>query len=709
MANTYLDVVGAPPRPNTLAFLAWVDRLVDHRRKTCDFPRTGPTYYFSQAGDDTTGSGTEASPWKSLSKVQSVLDGLSAQNETDGTTILFRRGDIWRESAHVAVEKNHLRFGAYGDPNLDRPVMSFFTILVNAGNVNWTNHNAGADAKNRWSIALANVDANPAAYSAVGWIRERGGNFAEEINSPLNPYMAVNSTTEVEDNPKSFYHDAAASRIHVNPGYFVRGTNEEAAKMPADALDWEATGDVGSTNFPACFRVGLTSQPTGLLFEEIDFAGWGCSARNYSGASSITVLCGGDSVVLIRDCDDFYGGRHSFCQQVGGTSSGGIVVFERCRAGYTNEVKSQSTIFNSFAPQGGHECLWIDCEAAFGALPDNQTSSYSGKPYAWAHGECLSHGSFYGHSGDGYITGLQILLRCKLGDHRDQYPYATCCYPKLNFNPVYLPGNATDPTTWRHYVIGFESTPRRYSRTADPTGLAIAPRLPQRGWLINSRVAYHRNWTASTVIGLDPYCVLVNTILEVLDSQDSHARIFASLNSTSSLVWWINGALIARGPASGTTIRFQITDRWRDRFRLANLLLVSPDAKELCLSLNNFPSDSPQNGPANIAAIAGFGVLHSNSGSQQGFDQAAGRYLNLNTDAGGARVDVSERIGRDHILAGKGLRAPFADVPITAPEYDWDGRPRSTLPSIGPFESPRHSAATSARPLAASLVFDLVT
>lgn len=709
MANSYLDVVGPPPAPTSLAFLDWIERLAEHRRRSCDFPRTGPVYYFSRSGNDTTGSGTEASPWKSLAKVQSTIDALTSPQEANGTAVLFQRGDVWRESAGVSVAKNYVRFGAYGNPALDRPQMSFFTILIDAENSHWTNHNGGAPAKNRWSIALADVDANPAGYSAIGWMRERGGNFAEEFNSPLNPYRAVGTATEVEDNPKSFYFDSAADVLHVNPGYFTRGMTLEETKVDPGALDWEATGDVGSANFPSCFQVDQSSEPTGLLFEEIDFCGWGCSALNYSGYSSITVLAGGDSVVLIRDCDDFYAGRHSFCQQVGGTGSGGCVVFERCRAGYTNEVKSQSTIFNSFAPHGNHECLWIDCEAAFGALPDTLTTSYAGKPYAWAHGECLSHGSFYGHSGDGYTTGLQVLLRCRLGDHRQRHPYATCCYPKLNFNPTYLPGNATDPTTWRHYVIGFESKPRLYSRTTDPTGLSIAPRLPQRGWLINSRVAYHRNWTPATVVGLDAYCVLLNTILEVLDSQDSQTRIFASLTSTSSLVWWINGAIVCRGAASSSTVRFQITDRWRDRFRLANLLLVSPDAKELCLSLNNFPSDSPQNGPANLAALAGFGVLHSNSASQQGFDQAAGVYINLNQAEDGRRVAADERLGGDGLLAGQGLGKPFTDVSITSPEYDFDGRPRSSPPSIGPFEPPGQAAATTSAALASGLVFDLVT
>jgi parallel beta-helix repeat protein len=49
------------------------------------------TYYFSQSGSDATGNGTQANPWKSISKANSTIAGLSGGPHS----ILFKRGDTW--------------------------------------------------------------------------------------------------------------------------------------------------------------------------------------------------------------------------------------------------------------------------------------------------------------------------------------------------------------------------------------------------------------------------------------------------------------------------------------------------------------------------------------------------------------------------------------------------------------------------------------
>ncbi len=101
------------------------------------------TYYVSQTGSDSN-AGTQASPWKTITKVNSKMSGF-----TSGDSIVFRRGDVWTlnsggEAGALVIAANgstgnSIIFGAYGSGNLpvfdgtnqiDSDYMSYGIVVI---------------------------------------------------------------------------------------------------------------------------------------------------------------------------------------------------------------------------------------------------------------------------------------------------------------------------------------------------------------------------------------------------------------------------------------------------------------------------------------------------------------------------------------------------------------------------------------------------
>lgn len=75
-------------------------------------------YYFAQSGNDSTGAGTTAAPWKTAAKANGMLSTLSPGDE-----LLFKGGDTWNEkiylgdiAAHAVVGSptSHVHIGSWG-------------------------------------------------------------------------------------------------------------------------------------------------------------------------------------------------------------------------------------------------------------------------------------------------------------------------------------------------------------------------------------------------------------------------------------------------------------------------------------------------------------------------------------------------------------------------------------------------------------------
>ena len=98
------------------------------------------TYYVSTSGNNSANGTTTATPWQTLTKVNSV-------NFNAGDIILFKRGDTWTGDSLVITRSgssgSHITFGAYGTGM--PPVLSGFTTIsawTDQGNNIWQSTNA---------------------------------------------------------------------------------------------------------------------------------------------------------------------------------------------------------------------------------------------------------------------------------------------------------------------------------------------------------------------------------------------------------------------------------------------------------------------------------------------------------------------------------------------------------------------------------------
>jgi hypothetical protein len=78
-------------------------------------------WYFSTSGNDSTGNGSQETPWKSLAKINSQIATLT--NGTDSATIYLKRGDTWTLTSNTGIQvtRSDVSIGAYGTG--DKPII----------------------------------------------------------------------------------------------------------------------------------------------------------------------------------------------------------------------------------------------------------------------------------------------------------------------------------------------------------------------------------------------------------------------------------------------------------------------------------------------------------------------------------------------------------------------------------------------------------
>jgi len=91
------------------------------------------TYYVSSSGNDQNTGTSEQSPWKTISKVNSILSSISSLPQ--GGQILFKRGDKFEGTVYIAwgLRNGELTFGAYFTGNL--PIITGKKSITG-----WTQH-----------------------------------------------------------------------------------------------------------------------------------------------------------------------------------------------------------------------------------------------------------------------------------------------------------------------------------------------------------------------------------------------------------------------------------------------------------------------------------------------------------------------------------------------------------------------------------------
>ncbi len=285
--------------------------------------RRSATYYFSQTGDDTTGDGTQARPWKTRAKAATVLG--------NDVRVRFKRGEVWTESGTLSATAN-CTIDNYGDSWLDPPLFNRFVRDYSIAT---------------WTLAAGNryTTAETATIRAV---REKLDRLGEKRGTHL---IRVASSAAVESTPFSWFW--GSNVLHVN----LNGADPNSVDLEAVEQNSES-GILHSPGVDGCRIEGVRAD------------GWGCTGANLGYAfMSIAV---NNEANYWKGLEGFYSGTHIMGHLAQGATGGKLYV-TGARAGLEIDPTGDGH-YIAFANNGQHE-VWFDhCEATYGAL---RTSAWS--------------------------------------------------------------------------------------------------------------------------------------------------------------------------------------------------------------------------------------------------------------------------------------------------------------------------------------------
>lgn len=402
--GTYDQVAGAIPPATSAEWFTWYNTLKQARLDYSMQPRA-QTFYFSTSGNDTSGDGSQANPWQSLTKARSVL------TQTGGNVaLLFKRGDEFYDTVGLIVSQPMVTIGAYGNPNLAKPMFSAFTIKMNANTNLWTQ----VAGTNSWTTSFPTV---------IGWIRNATDDIAR-----LSPYTYLQSAGAVSSIARSWTW--ANGTLYLNPG----------AGINPNSINWEAVGNIAQD--------GILMSGDGGLITDIRADGWGCVAGQQYQNWGIKLAPANTWSVVAMNTESYYNGRHgTSVHSYLPNSTGGFALLLNNVSGYTNATAAQTTIFNTFSPGGGNEVISEGNTVRFGRLPDFNLIG---------GGIDTQTPAFYGHTGN--QPGQTMALMISVNDRviRENYQGATYCSGANTVDTRALPGTNSDLMSLRRFVVNYQ-------------------------------------------------------------------------------------------------------------------------------------------------------------------------------------------------------------------------------------------------------------
>lgn len=688
--TTATTLCGAMPAPHTSAFLRWCDDYISRRKRQCVGKRA-TVYYIAANGNDSNNGTSPSTPWQTYAKVISHVGA----NPAGGYSFLFRRGDTFRSATGLNLSAPNVHFGSYGplgNYTSDLPIISHFTVQWPAGSL-WT-----LVSGTTYSASVPSIGVNnPSGAATVGFIRA--------TIDPLVPLLAHNSQANCEATAFSFFVNAGT--VYINLG-----------GVDPNSLDFEAVPVSGSP--PDGIRI--LNGSTGLWVDGLRGDGWGAGSQGLNATTSantswIVNLAGGtaaeaEHVCYISDCECYYHGAHALSQEPGGF--GGTHIVENCIVGYGYNKINGLTFYNTYAGTARQECVFRNCNVRFGALPHN----WGGVGGNVAFGEIGKTKAFFGHTNASPTNplGLYLNIDCTILDERTPDNRATACgidlaWPSTAAGGFLFQGmSATDPAAQRCFFINFRMPRCRTINSSTP--------VTGNPWFvfINSHLYIRKTWTGGAPNRLmsESNAIYINTIFDLECEGGDTVSLFEMLTLPAAGPRLINCLVIVRGHTSApSTNRFHFTNsNSQDRLRIGNTVIicdrwrdggaaVDGSGIEGWLARDTFGS-SAKNDSNSLANVAIAGCATANSAPWLSFSAAAGlvnlatannTYPDLGAFSGGS--DPARRLFAGGYtldpaspLVGAGAAIPFptkTDTP-PAPEYDFFGRRRPTIPSIGPFD-----------------------
>jgi hypothetical protein len=448
-----------PPVVTSPEWFQWYDGLLAARLAACPRERA-ITCYFSQAGDDATGTGSVSNPWKSLAKAAQVL----AANTNGGIALLFRRGDVWREQVGLDSTAPNVTIADYGEG--DKPLFTPFVPFDPS--TYWVR---ASGTQNTWWHA---------ASGDITWVKQ-GNNFDLA-------YAQQVSIASVEASEGSWYYDELNRRIYVHPWH------ERLSSPPSGGLPGHitASGAANPNSLPMEYvrptDAGIIIRGHGSRLENLATIGWGMQQNVPSQQHGIEARCvRTDECVIVR-CDSHYGSSHAMVHLAAG-SIGGIATFVECTAGLTMYNNAGETIFNTFSYQGNQEAIFHRCVATQGTLHS----------FRWAYNDpaAMRRGvGFYGHTGGDALGLFNMFIsygcRTRAGGVRFQAPSNCADLPDVsNLSQVRgffvnedFEGGLGSGANFPVAPVGSVRL-NGYYRSNPARGSALA-NWPQGGWIINT-------------------------------------------------------------------------------------------------------------------------------------------------------------------------------------------------------------------------------
>ena len=254
-------------------------------------PTIGATvFYVSSSTGNDSNAGTLAAPWQTIAKV-------NAQSFTPGTSVLFKRGDVWREQLklkpfHSGTAGNPIVVDAYGTGL--NPIIQ--------GSVS-------ASASTDWVNVGGNIWQSVRTFPPSGGINGQPYNLANEVSNLIWSTSPVPSPMPFGALTASFGVQTGLAGLAASP------TAPGQWKFVTAAGPAQWTVQVYSLNNPA------TDMPSLELV--IDQCGIYHNGMSYINYQNLTIQFCGGSGIIINDSSNHITVRDCIIQWIGGGNCGG--------------------------------------------------------------------------------------------------------------------------------------------------------------------------------------------------------------------------------------------------------------------------------------------------------------------------------------------------------------------------------------------------
>lgn len=370
----WLTIAGplAHPRTATSTLTTQFTTLRTQRLANVTLDRA-TKYYFSNAGNDVTGDGSQGNPYATLDKFATIV---AANPSGAQIEFLFNKGDkfLATNSDDYFALYSGMTIGAYGTGA--KPILSAFSIQI-AGGATWTLDagTPGVDATYNTSVA-----------TSITW-------FAH-VNSTTKlstPFARCKTLARCRANAQTFYYSSGTLTVNMGSGANPSGTAFEAVKGITNTNNgqFECTG-------------------TNIRIEGVRIDGFGIVVDSQItdsayGLKFIPTLT--TSEMVCKDCEIYYTGYHA-----GAQIGEGKVWFDGVTVGLARlRSDNNATMFVGFSSTGGHEHVLWNCTVASGNLPVDNGTGILGRSAA----------SSYGHIASGSSISLYLVmnLTCTAGTY----------------------------------------------------------------------------------------------------------------------------------------------------------------------------------------------------------------------------------------------------------------------------------------------------